>query len=278
MSARAGPAAPDARPVRAVVADDERLLADALIGELEACWPELDIAEPLADGESALHHLLSERPDVAFLDIRMPGLSGLDVARLVHDAWPREASGRPPLIVFVTAYAEFAVEAFDRAAIDYLVKPIVPERLAVSVARIRERLRADAEPDAAPPPVLDSGVHDAVADSLGASRRPLERICAASGDTVHVVRTEDILSFEADGKYVTVHTAGGSMLIRRSLRELLPRLDPAIFVQVHRRVIVNMTKVRSARRSSHGRLDLDLEGSDYRPPVSRAFAHLFKAM
>ena len=266
-----------ARPVRAVVADDEPLLADALIGELRACWPELDVAEPLGDGERAIDFILNEKPDVAFLDIRMPGLSGLDVARIVRDEWPHGPEEVPPLIVFVTAYAEFAVQAFDRAAIDYLVKPVSPDRLAEALTRIRERL-APRSGDGRRPS-LDEGLLGAVADDLELGRRgSLARICAASGDRIHVIGTEDVLLFEAGDKYVSVHTAERVLLIRRSLRELLPSLDPTLFRQVHRRVIVNITKVRSASRAGPGRLLLDIDGTDHHPPVSRAFADLFKAM
>lgn len=128
------------RIIRAVVVDDERLLAEALVRELRQCWPELSVTKTLSDGESALRYVLEERPDIAFLDIRMPRLSGLEVAIFINDAWMPEEYGRPPLIVFVTAYLEFAVEAFDRAAVDYLVKPIVPERLAETVSRAQAHL------------------------------------------------------------------------------------------------------------------------------------------
>lgn len=128
------------RIIRAVVVDDERLLAEALVRELRQCWPELSVTKTLSDGESALRYVLEERPDIAFLDIRMPRLSGLEVASLINDAWMPEEYGRPPLIVFVTAYSEFAVEAFDQAAVDYLVKPIVPERLAETVSRAQAHL------------------------------------------------------------------------------------------------------------------------------------------
>lgn len=128
------------RIIRAVVVDDERLLAEALVRELRQCWPELSVTKTLSDGESALRYVLEERPDIAFLDIRMPRLSGLEVASFINDAWMPEEYGRPPLIVFVTAYSEFAVEAFDQAAVDYLVKPIVPERLAETVSRAQAHL------------------------------------------------------------------------------------------------------------------------------------------
>ena len=278
MSPRSCADGAGARPVRAVVVDDEPLLADALIGELHACWPELDVAEPLGDGESAIDFILNERPDVAFLDIRMPGLSGLDVARIVRDEWPHGPGCPPPLIVFVTAYAEFALQAFDRAAIDYLVKPVAPERLAEALARVRDRLGSRSRPEARPHPGPDEEVLGAVADELGLGRHRLTRICAASGDRIHVIGTEDVLLFEADDKYVNVHVEGRVLLIRRSLRELLPSLDPTLFRQVHRRVIVNVAKVRSASRAGHGRLLLELDGTDHRPPVSRAFADLFRAM
>ena len=278
MSPRPSADEASASPVRAVVADDEPLLAAALIDGLRLCWPELDVAEPLGDGESAIDFMLNERPDVAFLDIRMPGLSGLDVARIVRDEWPHGSERPSPLIVFVTAYAEFAVQAFERAAIDYLVKPVAPDRLAEALARVRDRLSSRSGPETGRAPGVDENVLDVVADDLGLGRSRLTRICAASGDRIHVIGIEEVLLFEAADKYVNVHTAGRVLLIRRSLRELLPSLDPMTFKQVHRRVIVNVTKIRSASRASHGRLLLDIDGTDHRPPVSRAFADLFRAM
>lgn len=265
-------------PVRAIVAEDEPLLADALIAELQACWPELHVAEPLGDGESTIACLLNDRPDVAFLDIRMPGVGGLDVARIVHDAWSDDAIAPPPIIVFVTAYAEFAVQAFDRGAIDYLIKPVTPERLARTVLRIRERLHLRSTRDSRRLAAIDKDRFDGAAEAFGPGRQRLTRICAASGDRIYVIPVEDVLLFEADDKYVNVHARTGVMLIRRSLRDLLPGLDPVVFKQVHRRVIVNMTTVRSATRAGHGRLLLDIDGIDHHPPVSRAFAHLFRAM
>ena len=273
-----GSDAPAHRPVRAIVVDDEPLLAAALVHALRAHWPELDVAEPLGDGDAAIDAMLNDAPDVAFLDIRMPGTNGLEVARIVRDEWHDRAGGTPPLIVFVTAHAEFAVEAFERAAVDYLIKPVVPERLADSLVRVRERLGARPGPDAGARPGLDGDALEAVADGFGLGGAPLTRLCAASGDRVHVIATEDVLLFEAGEKYVSVHLEGRELLIRRSLRELLPSLDPAVFARVHRRAIVNVTKVRSASRAGHGRLLLEIDGTDRAVPVSRAFAHLFRAM
>ena len=268
-----------ARPVRAVVADDEPLLAAALIDGLRLCWPELDVAEPLGDGESAIDFMLNERPDVAFLDIRMPGLSGLDVARIVRDEWPHGSERPSPLIVFVTAYAECRGSGL-RAGGDRLPGQAGRTGPAGRGARAGPRQAQFAlgtrRPDELP--AVDENVLDVVADDLGLGRPRLTRICAASGDRIHVIGTEEVLFFEAADKYVNVHTAGRVLLIRRSLRELLPSLDPMTFKQVHRRVIVNVTKIRSASRASHGRLLLDIDGTDHRPPVSRAFADLFRAM
>ena len=264
--------------MRATVAEDEPLLADALVRALGACWPELEVGEPLGDGDAAIARLLDDRPDVAFLDVRMPGADGLEVARTVLDEWPEDAATAPPAFVFVTAHAEFAVRAFDCAAIDYLVKPIVPERLAETVSRVRERLRS--RPPTAPARAGTTGVDalEGVATALGPGRGRLSRVCASVGGRIRVVPIEDVLLFEAGDKYVDVHARQGVMQIRRSLRELLPALDPATFRQVHRRAIVNLGAVSSATRVGNGTLVLELDGTDHRVPVSRAFAHLFRAM
>ena len=248
----------------AVIADDEALLRFHLKRQLAEIWPELELRGEAADGDSALSLIEAERPDVVFLDIRMPGLSGLEVAaRLRHDCQ----------LVFVTAYDEFALKAFETAAADYLLKPLSDERLARTVERLRARLaERQPLPDAA-----------ALLRQLGALAAPvapryLQWIHAARQDSVRIVPVEEVLYFEADKKYTTVVTAREQLLIRKPLKELEQELDPSRFWRVHRGLIVNAACLDSSRRDLAGRLWVRLRGSERELPVSRAFAHLFKQM
>ncbi|HSB98437.1 MAG TPA: LytTR family DNA-binding domain-containing protein, partial [Burkholderiaceae bacterium] len=219
---------------RALIAEDEPLLQQALRDDLLALWPELQSVAAVADGDSALREALLQRPDVCFLDIRMPGLSGLEVAQALAEDWP--AGVAFPLLVFVTAYDQYALQAFDAQAVDYLVKPLQRERLAACVQRLRARLAERAPADALPQALqqlrgLLAGV------GSGAAER-LEVIQAGVGNVVHMVPVDDVVYFEAADKYVRVVTQEREYLIRLSLRELLPRLDAQRFWQVHRGTVV----------------------------------------
>ncbi|MEZ5729355.1 MAG: LytTR family DNA-binding domain-containing protein [Burkholderiaceae bacterium] len=256
----------------ALIADDEPLLAAALADELANCWPELEVIATVHDGQAATAQALELAPDIVFLDVRMPGATGLEVAEAIAEDWPDRRAA--PLIVFVTAYGEFALEAFERAAVDYLLKPVDGKRLARSVERLRARLDARGAPMAI----------DTLAEQLGRLMAPeraapaLDVIRAGVGDTVHLVPVDEVVLFEAADKYVVVHAGDRQLLIRESLRDLLPRLDSRRFAQIHRGAIVNMARVRAAVRGENGRLRLELDGCDARPVVSRLYAHLFRPM
>jgi DNA-binding LytR/AlgR family response regulator len=260
----------------ALIAEDEPLLADALAVELQRLWPQLDIVARVGDGASALERALALKPEVCFLDIRMPGLDGLDAAQALADDWP---PGEPfPLLVFVTAYDQYAVAAFERAAVDYLLKPVDEARLARCVQRLQAALA-----QRAPPPQALQGVVDQLRGLLGAAPPGacvprLEVIQAGVGSTVHLVPVDEVVYFEAADKYVRVVTADREHLIRTSLRELLPQLDAQRFWQVHRGTVVQARCIAAATRDEAGKVHLALRGRPEKLVVSRLYAHLFKAM
>jgi DNA-binding LytR/AlgR family response regulator len=267
--------APVARPA-ALIAEDEPLLAATLTRGLREAWPELASVEVVNDGVAAVDRALATAPDVLFLDIQMPGQSGLAVAEIVADEWP---PGQPaPFFVFVTAFDEFAVSAFERAAVDYVLKPATVERLTVTVQRLRERLAARAAlPAAGDMAALFSRVQSISAPQGGVGER-VRIIRASVGATVRMIPVADVICLEASDKYVTVVTSTGEALVRMSLRELAARLDGIELVQVHRGVMVNATCMESVTRDELGHLALRLRGLKRPVKVSRAFAHLFRPM
>jgi len=262
----------------AVIADDEPLLNDALQRALQNLWPELSIVATAANGPSAINSIMHHQPDIAFLDIQMPGANGLEVAETIADEWPEGLGIRPPpLIVFVTAHDEYAVDAFKAAAIDYVLKPINSDRLKTTVTRLSERLQSNDE----------TNFHQLGSQLrflLESSRQNPEvnnqlRIIRASvGDMVRMIPIEEVILFESADKYVTVYTKDKEALIRESLRSLLPQLDSTRFAQIHRRSIVNMDNVEAAIRDETGRLTLRLRNLSRTPVVSRVYRHLFQAM
>ena len=263
----------------ALIAEDEPLLAAGLQAELATLWPELRIAASVGDGQSAVGRALALRPAVCFLDIRMPGLSGLEAAQALAEDWP---DGTPfPLVVFVTAYDQYALQAFEAQAVDYLVKPVDRPRLAACVARLQARL-ADRSPKADPLQAtmaqLRALLGAAPMTAAGAAPARLEVIQAQAGTVVHLVPVSDVIYFEAADKYVRVVTAEREHLIRTSLRELLPQLDPAVFWQVHRGTVVQARCIVSARRDESGKAFLSLRGRIETLTASRLYAHLFKGM
>lgn len=268
---------PTIQPPTALIAEDEPLLAASLKSELAALWPDLQLLPLQADGRSALDTALARLPDLCFLDIRMPALTGLEVAAALAEDWPE---ARPfPLLVFVTAYDQYAVQAFDAQAADYLVKPVQRERLAACVQRLQARLAARA-----PAPVA-ADLAPALAQLralLGQAAPPpqprLEVIQAQVGNLVHLVPVDQVLYFEAADKYVRVVTAEREHLIRLSLRELLPQLDPQVFWQVHRGTVVKARAITSARREDTGKVTLTLAGRPETLVASRLYAHLFKGL
>jgi DNA-binding LytR/AlgR family response regulator len=261
----------------ALIAEDEPLLARGLQAELARAWPALRIAGTAADGDDAVRQALALQPTVCFLDIRMPGQSGLDAARAIVEDWP---AGPPlPLLVFVTAYDQYALEAWDVQAVDYVVKPVTPARLAATVQRLQQRLQA-------PPAEALQQTLGQLRALLGATATPapprLEVIQAQVGAVVHFVPVDDVLYFEAADKYVRVVTAEpgprGEHLIRLSLKELLPQLDPQRFWQVHRGTVVQARAILSARREESGKVLLTLRGRPETLVASRLYAHLFKGL
>ena len=268
----------DRRPT-ALIADDEPMLVQALEKSLASAWPELLVTNKVGDGTSAITQLLSGAYDIAFLDIQMPGESGIQVMQAVIEEWPETKDAKPPpMFVFVTAHDEFAIDAFELAAIDYVVKPVSDHRLKKTVERLNQNWQARwSEPTLN---ALVKQVNQFVAEEQKSTPGSdwLEAVRAGIGDTVHLIPMTDIIMFEASDKYVVVHTIEHEALIRDSLRNLLPRLNPAKFRQIHRSTIVNLDYVLAASRYGGSRMLLKLRGSDQTPVVSRLYRHLFKAM
>ena len=273
---------------RALIAEDEPLLAAGLRTDLAALWPELQVVATVGDGLQATVQALALRPDVCFFDIRMPGCTGLDAAQALAEDWPDEASF--PLLVFVTAYDHYALQAFEAQAVDYLVKPVDRLRLAACVARLQARLQARQLAPALTPAAQADAIEQTLAQLRGllgaglaagvpgAAVPRLAVIQAQVGNLVHLVPVEEVLYFEAADKYVRVITAGREHLIRTSLRELLPQLDPQQFWQVHRGTVVQARAIGSARREESGKVTLQLRGRPETLTASRLYAHRFKGM
>ena len=265
----------------AIVADDEPLLSQALVTELGTLWPELSITATVTNGPAAIDAIMQHQPDIAFLDIKMPGVTGVEVAETLADDWPDSTVGKaPPLIVFVTAFDDFAVRAFEAAAVDYLVKPVTPDRLQATVARLQQRLTSQASDKIS---TMSRQIRQLLEaeQSIRKNTDNAERlriIRASVGDSVHMIPVEEVILFESADKYVSVYTAERESLIRESLRNLLPQLDNKHFAQIHRGAIVNLDHVRAAVRDDTGKLSLQLNGIDKTPVVSRVYRHLFQAM
>jgi len=251
----------------ALIADDEPHLARHLQEALSRHWPGLQVVHVARQGLEAAERIATLQPDVAFLDIQMPGLTGLEVAQGIE--------GRTR-VVFVTAYDEFAVAAFEQEAVDYVLKPVKDERLARTVERVQRALAGPAEEAAASPGLAE--VLRRLQAAAGPAAAPLRWIRAGSGDLVHQVAVDDVLFFHADDKYTCVRTAGAEYLIRTTIAELVATLDPQQFWQVHRSTIVNLRHLAGTRRDEASRLWLRIRGHDGDLPVSRAYVHLFKAM
>jgi DNA-binding LytR/AlgR family response regulator len=259
---------------RALIAEDEPVLAAMLAGALQRAWPELQIVATAPNGVAAVEQALALRPDVLFLDIRMPGKTGLEAAQELAEEWPDGAAF--PLLVFVTAYDEYAIAAFEQAAVDYVQKPVSEARLAKTVARLRERLE---KPRGEGLDTVLTQLRALAAPAAGGA--PAERLTmirAAVGNAVRLIPVDDVLYFEATDKYVNVVTAEGEALIRTPLKELLPGLDAQRFWQIHRGTVVNIRQVTAALRDEAGKLRLALKGRRETLPVSRVYAHLFRQM
>jgi DNA-binding LytR/AlgR family response regulator len=249
----------------AILAEDEALLRQNLREALAREWPSLRVLAECENGAEALEAIAEHQPDVAFLDIRMPGLTGIEVASAVPEISARTR------IVFVTAFEQHALEAFDRGAIDYLLKPLQPERLARTIERLKTRAGLDAA-------VVVERVRGLSPPAPVESTEPLRWITASSGRETRLIAVDDVIYFRSDSKYTSVITADGEALLRASLRDLLHRLDPASFKQIHRSVVVNLRCVLSVVRDDSGRGAMRLKSRDETLPVSAAFMALFKTM
>ena len=247
--------------VTALIAEDEPLMRERLKEKLAEVWPELEVVAEAGDGHAAIEAFRALTPQIAFLDIRMPGLTGLDVAAAIGDECH---------VVFITAYDQYALKAFDAGAVDYLLKPVESDRLAAAVDRIRRKLDK-------PPADLSALVAELRA-SMKLEAPRMKWIKAAVGKTVKMIAVGDVAYFQSDTKYTRVVMEGGEALIRTPLKELLAELDPEKFWQIHRGTIVNMDAVTGVLREDAERQFIVLKARPEKLPISRQFTHLFKQM
>ncbi|MES2316439.1 MAG: LytTR family DNA-binding domain-containing protein [Pseudomonadota bacterium] len=243
-----------------LIAEDEPLMRERLVGMLQLAWPEASVVLVAENGNDAWDGFLEHEPDVVFLDIRMPGLSGLEVA---------ERIGKAAHIVFVTAYDQYAVDAFDAGAVDYLLKPVQAERLAKAVARLRHTL-------AAPPPDLGELLRHLKASLPGQQPEKLKWIKATVGKQIRLIDVQDVLFFQSDTKYTRVVLADSEALVKIALKDLLGGLDGERFWQIHRGTVVNVKAVAAVERLDAERMEVIVRGSTEKLPVSRTFTHLFR--
>ncbi len=282
----------------ALIAEDEPLLALALQAALAQAWPELRVLAVVGDGASAVTQALQLLPDVLFFDIRMPGMSGLEAAATLADEWDTQGAGAKPFpaLVFATAYDQYALQAFDAQAVDYLLKPVQTSRLAKTVAKVQaalaqrgvasaslaqmertlSQLRGLLGADAGTPLATAAAAR---ADSTVPTLQLLQAsITSASGNSIRMVPVAEVVYFEAADKYLRVLTAKQEYLIRTPLKDLLPQLDGRSFWQIHRGTVVRASEIESVLRDESGKLNLTLRGRPEKLAVSRLYAHLFKAM
>ena len=281
-------------PLRALIADDERLMREQLRARLAEAWPELLIVAEAKNGIEAVALTQQHHPDIVFLDIRMPGLTGVEAARQIAqlptfddaDAWPGCE------IVFITAYDQYAVEAFEQGVVDYVLKPAERERLAVTVGRIRQRMAARAaatdaagsaaEQDAAPLPAHTPQMQELL-QSLSRQLNPntppkLQWIQATVGQNIQMIPVEEVLFFISDEKYTRVQTASVEALIRKPIKELIDELDMTLFWQIHRSTLVNTKAISGVSRDVRGRQLVAVKGHPEKLEVSRSFTGLFRGM
>ena len=280
---------PAAGSVRGIIADDERLMREQLRARLAEVWPELQIVGEAKNGLEAVDLVAQHRPEVVFLDIRMPGLSGVDAARRIAQLEPRAAGqdedaaedddAMLPEIVFITAYDQYAIEAFEQGVADYVLKPAERERLGVTVARIRQRLALRGTPDEPPAPHMQQLLHKLAAKmNPGGTPPALKWIQASVGQSIQMIPVEDVLFFISDEKYTRVQTATLEALIRKPIKELIDELDPEAFWQIHRSTIVNLRAIARVERDWRDQPIILLKDRTEKLTVSRTFAHRFKAM
>lgn len=280
-------ASPDATPVRAVIADDERLMREQLRARLAEVWPALEIVAEARNGLEAVELVAQHRPELVFLDIRMPGLTGVDAARQIAQMDVADDEHLPE-IVFITAYDQYAVEAFEQGVCDYVLKPAERERLLVTAQRIQARLArrhaVDSAPDAAPAghdpaPHLQQVLHKLAAQlNPGAMPPRLDWIQASVGAGIQLIPVAEVLFFISDEKYTRVQTPTTEALIRKPIKELIDELDPAVFWQIHRSTLVNVKAIAAITRDFRGRQIVSVRGHPEKLEVSRSYTHLFKGM
>ncbi|MBS0447504.1 MAG: response regulator transcription factor [Proteobacteria bacterium] len=273
---------------RALIADDERLLRDQLRARLAEVWPELEIVAEAKNGSEAVELTEQHHPDLVFLDIRMPGMTGVEAARAIaqlptDDDTPDQWPGCE--IVFITAYDQYAIEAFEQGVVDYVLKPAERDRLAVTVARVRKRLaqRADQGHSAGgddPPPAAMQQLLQKLAGHMNPQGAPqhLRWIQATVGQTIQMIPVEDVLFFISDEKYTRVQTATLEALIRKPIKELVDELDADLFWQIHRSTLVNTKHIAGVTRDLRGRQLVGVKGHPEKLEVSRSFTGLFKGM
>jgi DNA-binding LytR/AlgR family response regulator len=247
----------------AIVAEDEPILRQQLEAKLRKLWPELEIIASVEDGVAALEALEDRAPDFMFLDIQMPEMTGVEVARHV---------GRRAHVVFVTAYDQYAVQAFESGAVDYILKPATDERLGLTIERLKAKLAAPT-----PPPDLNS-VLARIQESLGGKKERLQWIKATVGQNLRLIPVADVLFFQSDEKYTRVALADGEALIKTPIRELVEGLDPEVFWQIHRSTLVNANAIAAVTRDFRGQAHVKIKGKDESLVVSRIYSHLFKQM
>ena len=277
-----------AAPPRAVLADDERLMREQLRARLAEVWPELQIVAEAKNGLEAVQLVDEHRPDIVFLDIRMPGLTGVDAARQIaqlparNDSDADDDSDLLPEIVFITAYDQYAVEAFEQGVADYVLKPAERDRLLLTVQRIQQRLAARRnrnDVDAPPGPHLQQLLHKLSArlNPAGAPRY-LEWIQATVGQAIQMIPVAEVLFFISDEKYTRVQTAQVEALIRKPIKELVDEVDPALFWQIHRSTLVAVKAIAGVTRDFRGRQIVSVKGHPEKLEVSRSYTGLFKGM
>jgi DNA-binding LytR/AlgR family response regulator len=268
----------NAPATRAVLADDERLMRDQLRARLAEVWPELEIVAEARNGQEAVELVAQHRPEVVFLDIRMPGLTGVEAARQIAqmELGPDELL---PEVVFITAYDQYAVEAFEQGVADYVLKPAERERLQTTVDRIRQRLAKRGTADEIGSAPLQQLLHKLSAQMGGAGQPGyLKWIQANVGSTIQMVPVEDVLFFISDEKYTRVQTAQVEALIRKPIKELVDELDPQQFWQIHRSTLVNVKAIAEVTRDFRGRQLVGVRGHPEKLEVSRSYTGLFKGM
>ncbi|HET9206805.1 MAG TPA: LytTR family DNA-binding domain-containing protein [Burkholderiaceae bacterium] len=263
---------------RAVLADDERLMREQMRARLAEVWPELELVAEAKNGLEAVEAVKAHQPDIVFLDIRMPGLTGVEAARQIAQL-ELDDDALLPEIVFVTAYDQYAVEAFEQGAADYVLKPAERERLAVTVERLKKRLATRGTADASASVPIQLLLHKLSAQANpGATQGYLQWIQASVGSTIQMIPVADVLFFISDEKYTRVQTPQLEALIRKPIKELVDELDPKVFWQIHRSTLVNVNAVAGVSRDFRGRQIVTVKGQNEKLEVSRSYAGLFKGM